>query len=110
LLVVSVIVIRTAWEVAGDSTGSLPIGAGWSVAYARDLDEDLFEEELIEEDIDIEDLYEDMSDPGRPRTPKGDAPKTPHTNPSPNDPGGTLFKAGGSTYGPVPLLPNGGLS
>jgi hypothetical protein len=48
LLVLRVIVIRTAWEVAGDSTGSLPIGAGWSVAYARDLDEDLFEEELIE--------------------------------------------------------------
>jgi hypothetical protein len=81
----------------------------------RNLDEDLFEDELIEEDIDIEDLYEDIPDPRRPvapkgYAPKGGAPKTPHTNPAQMTEVACSSKPEALLTGPVSLIPNGGLS
>jgi hypothetical protein len=124
VLITSVLVVRAAWPVVGSPAQLLPFGIGSGIAYAQ---QELTREEDILPKEDIENILNregtkgpggttTPSPPPRPPTPSPPRPgPTPGPSPAP-DPGpppipgnqdGTLMKAGGSTYGPVPLMPNG---
>ncbi len=127
MLVTSVLVVCTAWMIMGNSTELLPFGIGQSIAYAQqppqetDIPKDL--EDILQSipDLDIPNEPGPKTAPSPGPTPPGPktAPEpsptpprpsptpTPNPAPSPGNPDGTLMKAGGSTYGPVPLMPNG---
>ncbi len=122
VLVTSVLVVRVAWSVVGSPVDLLPFGIGSSMAYAQ---QGITNEEDILDEEDIQDILNEVpKGPGGPTTTPGPPPPrppptpgpppspprpTPAPSPPPN-PGnqdGTLMKAGGSTYGPVPLMPGG---
>ena len=112
VLLLAVEGVVALWVIAERNDLSLPSTV--STAYAQDEDEP---------NIDEEDLDEPGSPPGQPKSPgeptsPGGQPKsipTPPppppprpTPPPPPPPQGELFKAGGSSDGPVPKLPGGG--
>ena len=112
LVLLAVEGVVALWVIAERNDLSLPEPV--STAYAQDEDEP----------IDEEDPDEPGSPPGQPKSPgertsPGEQPKSnptppppppprPTPPPPPPPPQGELFKAGGSSDGPVPQLPGGG--
>lgn len=125
-----VLIVCVAGLIMGNSTKLSPFQVGSGVAYAQ---QDPGGQDLPSPDIPNGKAPDQKTPDTKGKTPdtksktpdtKGKAPGAPNSGPgispspgpSPNPapppgPGpqdGTLFKAGGSTYGPVPLMPNGG--
>jgi hypothetical protein len=131
LLITGAIIGRMAWEAVSNSAERPSLEVGSTVAYAlqdrtepdrkapdqkgpdqKGPDQKGPEPDTPSPDIpDTPDAGPGGDNPNQPRppepTPSPSPNPTPSPSPAPNNPGGTLFEAGGSTYGPVPLMPDG---
>jgi hypothetical protein len=100
VLVIGLLVVRVTWPAIGNSTALLPFGIVVGTAYAQ--------EEDIQDIINQSPPKGPGGSPGPSPAPRPDPAPSPSPAPGPSNQNGTLMKAGGSTYGPVPPMPGGG--
>src|SRR5215212_8255431 len=106
VLVIGLLVVRVAWPAIGNSTALLPFGIGAGIAYAQQ--EDILSDEDIQDIINQSPPKGPGGSPGPTPGPSPAPAPSPSPTPGPSNQNGTLMKAGGSTYGPVPPMPGGG--